>query len=141
MKRRVPIKKALITAGTIYFGALCIALVFAWGDDSCNLPDSYMPHTGFDISFLRWIPRGATSWCFVEPPIILLGNYGIALPKPIPEKGRWQVSVVQMCRGWPVFLPYAAVTTRRGYHVRIGARWDDVDGYYTFPSFALKKVN
>ena len=62
------------------------------------------------------------------------------LAKPLPEKGTWHISAAQVRRGWPIFLPYFAVTARAGYHLRIGARWDDVDGYYTFPTFAMKKL-
>jgi len=47
---------------------------------------------------------------------------------------------VQLKNGWPLFLPYLAFTTKSGTHFRIGCRWDDVDHYYTFPSFALAKL-
>ncbi len=98
----------------------------------------------------RWVPWPWTSWCFVEPPIMLLGNQkgkfaardGSALgPKPIPESGEWQFSVVQVRRGIPVFfLPYFAWTTRAGTHFSVGCRWDDSDHYYIFPRIAIKAL-
>lgn len=102
-------------------------------------------HTDYYLSWTRWIPRSATSWCIDEAPVQLLGNQkekavarnGAVGPKPIPGPGEWQMSAVQLKNGWPLFLPYFAFTTKGGTHLRIGCRWDDVDHYYTFPSFAL----
>ena len=114
------------------------------------LPDSLKgkSHNDYYLPGTRWIPRSVTSWCMEEPPIQLLGNQkrqahaqdGTTGPKPIPEAGEWQVSAVQMKKGWPLFLPYVAITTKSGRHFRIGCRWDDVDHYYTFPSIAIAKV-
>jgi hypothetical protein len=102
-------------------------------------------HDDYYFSWLRWIPRSATSWCIDRPPHLILGNQreqstapnGARGPKPIPSRGEWQVSAVQLRPGWPVFLPYIAFTTPGGTHVRIGCRWDDVDHYYTFPTLAI----
>ena len=104
-------------------------------------------HDDYYLTWTRWIPRSATSWCIKAPPIQLLGNQeGEALaadgtigPKPIPRPGEWQLSIVQIKKGWPFFLPYFAWTTEQGTHFRLGARWDDVDQYYTFPSIAIAK--
>ncbi|MBI4459997.1 MAG: hypothetical protein HY648_08060 [Acidobacteria bacterium] len=104
-------------------------------------------HDDYYVSWTRWIPRSATSWCLEHPPIQILGNQrqraaakdGTLGPKPIPLPGRWQVSVVQIKKGWPLFLPYIAWTSKGGTHFRLGARWDDVDHYYTFPSIALAR--
>ena len=102
-------------------------------------------HKDFYFSWTRWIPRSATSWCMDKAPVQLLGNQqakamarnGAPGPKPIPGPGEWQFSAVQLKDGWPLYLPYFAFTTKSGTHVRIGCRWDDVDHYYTFPSFAI----
>lgn len=51
-------------------------------------------------------------------------------PKPIPVKGEWWI-------GWP---PYIAITTKGGWHIRLGIRFDDVDLYYAWPSVTIKKV-
>jgi len=102
------------------------------------------------FALLRWVPWSATSWCFVEPPIMLLGNQkgtfaprdGSAVgPKPIPEPGEWQFSVVQVRRELPIcFLPYFAFTARGGMHFSVGCRWDDTDHYYVFPRIAIKPI-
>lgn len=97
---------------------------------------------------LRWIPWHITSWCAWEPPRKLAGNQksnsvslaGKSGPKPVPEPGTWQISVVRLKHRIPLFLPYAAYTTKNRVHVRLGCRWDDVDHYYVFPSIAVKKV-
>lgn len=96
----------------------------------------------------KWIPRSATSACFVEPPVMLLGSQkssspapnGESGPGPIPERGTWQFSSVRIKRGVPLFLGYFAITTENGWHFRFGCRWNDVDHYYTFPSVSLKKI-
>jgi len=63
-------------------------------------------------------------------------------PKPIPPPGQWQLS---LC--YPKFfdfemvLPYFAITTKSGWHIRFGCRWsDDSSGrYYILLSLALRK--
>jgi len=103
-------------------------------------------HDDYDIPGTKWIPFAATSFCFVEPPIQILGNQDFNYPglnnkmgpKPIPLPGQWQFTIVQEKKGWPLYLPYFAFTTKGGIHFRIGARWDDIDNYYVFPSFGIK---
>ena len=121
------------------------------GSGEC-LPAHLRNRTHDDYSHLfkpfRWVPRSWTSWCFVEPPLLLLGNQKGTLaarnrstrgPKPIPRPGEWQLSVVQLRERLPVFfLPYFAFTTKKGTHFSVGCRWDDTDHYYTFPRIALK---
>ena len=67
-----------------------------------------------------YVPRAWTSYCGSDP------GY-----KPIPEPGQ------QVSHLWP---PYYAITTENRWHFRIGARWDDVDHYYQFPSLVVKRV-
>lgn len=74
---------------------------------------------------LRWIPRTVTTWVGL-PPVIIDGN--TQDPKPIPDRGKWYVA-----RG------FFTMTTEDGIHIRFGFRYDDVDGYYSFPSFTVKK--
>ena len=116
---------------------------------SC-LPEPFRlkPHNDYPWG-LRWVPRWATSWCMQEPPVQLLGNQkstavtpaGKRGPKPIPEPGTWQLSGMRLHINFPIYIPtYVAITTKNRFHFRIGARWDDVDHYYVFPSIALKKV-
>ena len=78
---------------------------------------------------LSWVPRTATTWTQPSGRIwpILAGN--TTADKPIPDRGRWFVK-----RG------YMAWTTEDGWHIRFGFRWDDVDGYITFPAFTIKKM-
>lgn len=95
-------------------------------------------HTDY-WKFLRWIPRSWTSFCG-NPPAKLLGNEFetaidwkgsvVTYPKPIPPPGQWSVN-------WP---PYAALTTKSRWNFHIGARWDDVDNYYTFPSIKIGRL-
>lgn len=104
--------------------------------------DYYLPDT-------TWIPFYATSWCLVEPPILLIGNQksksqlknGQEGPKPIPMPGEWQISIVQIKKKLPLILPYAAFTTKSNLHFRIGCRWDDIDHYYVFPSISVKRLS
>lgn len=97
---------------------------------------------------LRVIPRWATSYDWGVPKK-LLGNQTLVRkqkgvgkkgPGPIGEPGTWQISRFPDAP-WPIsWLPsYFALTTKKGWHVRIGARWDDVDGYITFPAPAIRK--
>ncbi len=69
------------------------------------------------------IPRDWTAFCGPAPSD---PNY-----KPVPSPGKTSSTV------WP---PYFATTTQDGWHFRIGARWDDVDKYYEFPSFKIGKI-
>ena len=118
------------------------------------LPAYLKERTHVDYShlfrLLRWVPWSWTSWCFVEPPILILGNQttkavardGSSVgPKPIPGPGEWQLSLVQVRTELPIcFLPYFACTTKRGTHFSIGCRWDDADHYYIFPRIAVKPL-
>lgn len=105
-------------------------------------------HIDYTLPGTKWIPWGWSSWHLVEPPWQYLGNQiqeaktidGQFGPSPIPEAGSWQFSLVQMKKDWPLLLPYFAFTTKSGWHFRLGCRWDDVDHYYVFPSFAWHKI-
>lgn len=93
---------------------------------------------------LSYVPRAWTSFCrgsFARPPRKLWGTtaskfdfprlgWPFSYPQPIPKPGHWHAA-------WP---PYFALTTSAGWHFRIGARYDDVDLYYTMPSIAFKKI-
>jgi len=110
---------------------------------------------------LCYIPRTWTSFKMFGPPQLKAGNqqywrhwadgretqdykpfgswWG---PKPIPRPGEWQISVVTISIFWVVkiTLPYFAIKTRKGWHVRIGARWSDDHpyNYVTWPTIAIK---
>ena len=75
---------------------------------------------------LNQIPRTVTIWVGPRAPI-LQGNTDNS--KPIPDRGKWFVT-----RG------YLAWTTQEGIHIRFGFRYDDVDQYYDFPSFTIKRA-
>ena len=90
---------------------------------------------------LSYIPRAWTSYChgrFQTPPLRLWGDTPLTVfpgtawlyPKPIPPPGHWHFAD-------PV---YFAATSRGGWHFRLGARFGDVDNYYTIPSLALKRI-
>lgn len=91
-------------------------------------------------SSLRWIPRQTTSWCMAGPPVVVFGDQRRG-PLPVPPPGDVQLSFVRVRRDLPFFLPYFAATTEGKWHFRIGARWNPLEGYYTFPSFTLKKLH
>ena len=88
---------------------------------------------------LRFVPR---SWTAIHgaPPHKSLGTTPLEdvefngamfrYPPPIPPPGCWHLTT------WP---PYIGISTRSGWHLRIGFRYDDIDGYYSWPSFTLKK--
>ncbi len=114
------------------------------------LPDYLKTKKHNDYTFLfrplRFLPFAATSFCFEEPPIMILGNQksfefsrnkSLKGPKPVPKAGEYQLSVIQVKKNLPLFLPYFAITFKNNLHFRIGCRWDDVDHYYVFPSIAL----
>jgi len=153
MRSRIK-KAALLFCGifTIY-----IALIYAVAllphekliGNRC-LPDN-LKHLAHDdyISGLRGVPRSITSACFVEPPVLVLGNEkasaqtldGKVGPHPLPDPGEWELAFVQEKKHWPIYIPYFAITTKNGWHFRLGCRWDHVDHYFTFVSLAAKKLN
>ena len=86
---------------------------------------------------LCYIPRSWNAFCsgmFSKVPKLLFGNgrrsrwQGKIYPLAVPAPGQWV-----LC--WPL---YFAFTTKKGFHVRIGARYDKYDLYYTCPSVAAK---
>jgi hypothetical protein len=91
---------------------------------------------------LQWVPRGWTTYSWGRPAM-LLGNQEHAVdgaPKPIGERGSYQVSVYPELPVPFCWLPvYFAFTLPNGVHFRFGARWDDVDSYVNLPSVAIKK--
>jgi len=106
-------------------------------------------HNDYYIKSTQWIPRRWTFRKLVEPPVMILGSanhtqsqtadggYG---PSPLPLVGQWQVSAIQVKKGWPFYLPYIALTGTR-YHFRAGVRWDNVDNYYVLNSIALRRTS
>lgn len=117
------------------------------------MPDSALPlhlrgtpHWDYPKPF-KWIPRGWTSFDW-GPPSIIVGDqedlrsdhWGRVGPAPIGERGSWQISRFPGAPWYVRWLPlYLAFTTKGGRHFRIGARWDDVDNYTTFPTIASRK--
>lgn len=119
------------------------------------MPDSALPlhlrgttHADFPWG-LRWIPRAWTSYAWGSPTILwgnvprdeyVLSPDGYWSPKPITSPGTWQISLFPAAPAPLRWLPlYLAFTTAGGRHFRIGARWDDVDNYVTFPTIATKR--
>jgi hypothetical protein len=89
---------------------------------------------------LRYIPRRWTTMSG-EPPRETFGSTPLTTaesrgrlfryPQPIPPRGRWHFTI------WPT---YFGMSTHSGWHFRIGFRYDDVDGYYNWPSLTIKKL-
>jgi hypothetical protein len=134
---------------TLYFASGCALLVLerALGEKCLSPNLENRLHDDFP-RYLRWIPRRATSWRMVQPPIMLLGNQrtycaaknGRSGPRAVPARGEWQISFAQVRKRWPFFLPYLAATFANGWHARFGCRWDELDSYYSFPSYTIKKL-
>ena len=61
-------------------------------------------------------------------------------PKPINPPGTWQFSIYPSSPWWAKPIAwYVGVTLKSGRHFRVGARFDDVDGYVQWPSIATRK--
>lgn len=106
-------------------------------------------HTDYSIPAFQSVPRGTMYASLVQPPILLAGSSGYPTeaatngehgPKPIPGPGQWQLSTIQVKKGWPFYLFYVAYTTKNGSHFRLGTRWDDVDKFYVIWSAAWHRV-
>ncbi len=111
------------------------------------MPDSALPvhlrgmyHWDYPPG-LRWVPRGWTAFDWGKP-VMVAGNQKekrAGAPAPIGERGSWQLSrfpgAPRPLRWFPI---YFAVTTGKGWHFRIGARYDDVDDYTQFPTIARR---
>lgn len=74
----------------------------------------------------QWVKRTLNVWIGPGPTLndVIVGN--ATEMKPIPNHGEWYV-----IRG------YGAATTVDGIHDRWGWRYDDIDSYWTFPSFKI----
>lgn len=62
-------------------------------------------------------------------------------PKPITSPGSWQLSRFPDGPRWAWYFAWSGRRKADGRfrHFRIGARWDDVDGYVQFPSVATRR--
>lgn len=142
MSRRL--LRSLLTISAIYL-SIGHLLAFVIIGDCQPYEGALGVHQDYYFSFFRGVPRKITTRCLAGLPILLLGNQdywretnqGFS-PKPIPRRGEWQLSVTKWRKNCPIFLPYFSFTTTGGIHFRIGSRWDDMNGYFTIPSLALK---
>lgn len=111
------------------------------------MPDSALPpnlrgklHWDWPWPFSK-IPRGWTAWDWGKPRMVA-GNQlreSADAPAPIGEPGTWQVSRFPDAPWWAKpFAWYVSATLKSGRHFRAGARWDDVDDYTQFPTFATR---
>ncbi len=121
------------------------------------MPDAALPpnlrgkrHDDYPAG-LRWIPRGWTAFAWGEPSFVV-GDIGPTdmivprrhtagsgwswSPRPITSPDTWQLSRFP---AGPWYAFYFAFTSIDGVHFRLGARWDDVDGYVEFPTIAIKR--
>jgi hypothetical protein len=96
----------------------------------------------FDWWLLGGVDRRATAWSVDKPPVKKRGTAPEALwtsddgsthsyCKPIPPPGTWFENYGRT----PDVVGYWAETDNDGNINRKGARFDDVDGYMTWPSF------
>lgn len=111
-------------------------------------PHLRRPHNDWPFPFSK-IPRGLTAWDWGRPKKIL-GNQEVSgtawkFMKPIGPAGTWQFSYFPAAPWWAKpFAFYLAISFKPradGWfrHVRIGARYDDVDDYTQWPSIAARR--
>jgi hypothetical protein len=100
----------------------------------------------FDWLFLQ-IPRTYTTWWVPYPPRKIRGNAKEVVwiaedgsehfySKPIPEPNEWFENPGKT----PEIVGYRASTDAKGQINRKGARFDDVDGYMTWPTFRAGSI-
>jgi len=146
MKRFLRIARSGVLAAICYFASGTVILGLEKIEKKACLPAELAGKTHNDYPlYARSIPREITSWCMAGPPIMIIGNQkafrpGTKDPLPIPSPEERQISVVQVRKNWPLVLPYLAMTTKHKWHLRIGARWNPTEGYYTFPSITIKQL-
>lgn len=117
------------------------------------MPNSALPphlknklHCDWTFPF-NLIPRSWTSFKLSQPSKVLIGkkildwtekDYSCGKkedmrrgPNPCQRHAwSWYIS-------WPLYFTISFGKT--GWYLRIGFRWDDIDDYYTFPSFRIKE--
>lgn len=82
-----------------------------------------------------YIPRKWTAIVSDEKPTAVATSKGLDKVDDIPNPGEWALTKSKFG------LNFAA-TSENGWHFRIGTfRYDYVDGYYTFPTFTIKKLS
>lgn len=92
-------------------------------------------HTDWIFPFSE-IPRSWNAFASDVPPVKIAGTERPEDHLDIPEKGRWVIAGIERLK-IPV---YFALTTRSGWHFRIGLfRYDYEARYYTWPTFTLKR--
>lgn len=98
---------------------------------------------------LSLVPRRWTAWEWGTPEQLAgsqelrrKGPGGELGPAPIGERGSWQLAYYPDAPWWakPVAW-YVAATLPGGRHFRVGARWDDVDGYVQWPAVASRRYS
>ncbi len=62
-------------------------------------------------------------------------------PKPVTSPGSWQLSRFPAGPWWAWYFAWSGKRQmdKKFLHVRVGARWDNVDGYVQFPSLAARR--
>lgn len=86
----------------------------------------------------RWVPRKWTAIEYSVPPVKIAGTERVEDNLDIPERGRWALAGIGNLK-IPV---YFALTTKTGWHFRIGLfRFDYSDFYYQVGTFKIGKYN
>ncbi len=104
----------------------------------------HRPHEDWPWLFKK-VPRAWTAFSWGRPRLVAgnlwpvdfdMPRVGLPAPMPITSRRTWQVSRFP---DGPWWAWYFAFTLPNGWHVRLGARWDDVDRYVEWPSVAIRR--
>jgi len=112
------------------------------------LPDHLKDEIHKDWPFpFKYVPRAWTSFAWGKPELVHEKNldptkdFDRGAPKPITSRGSFQISVYPDAPSyWTWAAWYVAYTFKDGHQFRIGARWDNVDNYVTWPTFPTTRV-
>ncbi len=95
------------------------------------------PHSDWPWPF-SYIPRDWNAVPSQVKPVAIAHSNGLDKVDDIPNRGNWALTKVP---SKPWYGLNFALTTESGWHLRIGTfRYDFVDGYYTFPTLTVKKL-
>jgi hypothetical protein len=137
--------RVILAAYGLYLSPVFFVGEFRTGEEC--LPEGLKERTHDDFPGpLKALKRKHNVFCGVQPPKKVWGNTDHrewqSRPKPVPLFGDSTLAQAQLpTKAWNIMLLTFAYTSKNGWHFRLGQfRWDDVDDYYTFPTFTVKRI-